>query len=614
MFSRKWCTFLRHPACSQSSALSQKNFSKNPGREVWVTDVQYKKFLNLLWRCRIIPSPSIPTSSIGSSFPLHFPLSAAEMRENAQYHIFSPLFTPSFDFHQQHLTAMGDSCIDSYLSSVLLKYSLRTNLVLSGNSARQWNSIFHHHLALRFLASELQFTELAIPLSQDFHLPTTSDEGQQSNGQEGSMSGSAEENVSVVERMQRCMMQLEARRMGPSKRDVTGTSFNVLQVLPCGQSPLGWKFSHFIGAVHLVFGPSAVWRALNAIYSLEESRNLMEAAARFLLRLLEVYPALSITESLLAAQGLRVGYKGKSRLMPEDAKGTMATLSTSRGSGPPPSPLAILSLTGFGMMRRDKSSPAGTVTGATESNGIAPSSGKLLTTLPVDVQRVNGEEENGHGGTLFAPETEVFPSNEVSAPSALEEPEQQHLIKEWQRRSAMAISQQQIAQGKKSSLPSINADHFNSLANPLEGWLSSEEQWAAQSSPAFWSAVDVAVHHSFADTYGVPDPVQGKIISRIKFKRSVRDPLFYDNLSDMKKGVPLDTDGMETTEGMLQVLQRPHRRLFSVTMFITSSADSEPKEIGKVTAWRYSVARDAASKAFLASVLHDFRRTHPTPR
>lgn len=539
------------------------------------------------------------------------------MRQNVRYHIFSPLFTPSFDFHQQHLTAIGDSCIDEYLSSLLLKYCLQTNAVLSANTARQWNSVFHNHLALRFLASELQFTELAIPLSQDFQVQSTHPRAQQkTNTATDKERLHSEECSSSVERMHQCIQQLQARYIGPSKRDVAGTSFSSMRMLPCGQSPLGWKLSHFIGALHLVFGPAAVRRTLNTIYDLERGTNVMEAAVRFLLRLLKVYPALSVVESLLAAQGLRVRYVGQSRLVPESAEHQTCTLSSRHDpTRDPSSSLSILSLAGFGVSHTEVRHSICGADNVVEKQRMAPGS---------SVERSSPAEPGIlHTDSRQKVENRLLPASEhasrlsrtaLSSPSALEDPDQLHLIQEWRQRAALVVRQHASVESEKGKTPalSLNQDQLASLANPLEGWLSHEEQWAAQSGPAFWNAVDVAAHSSFADRYGVSDPIQGKVVSRVKFKCQVRDPMFYDNLSDMRKGIPLDTEGMGSTENLLHVLQHPHRRIFGVTMLIESSADAKPKEIGKVTAWRYSVARDAASKAFLTGVIRDLHQTHFT--
>lgn len=629
MFSRKCCPLLRWPAYPRSSDSSIRGASHAlpsspvPGpsmKEMWVTDLQYKKFLQLLYRCQVIPSLPPIRSSSSTQIPPDFPQSAAEMRDRRRYHIFSPLFTPSFDFYQQHLTALGDSCIDSYLSSALMKYSLRTNLVMSVNNARQWSSVFHHHLALRLLANELQFTELAIPVSQDFHVAsTTADRNQEGNTENDKQKINQEKISPCVEHMRQCIAQLQPPLVGPSRRDVAGTSFSSGRVLPCGQSPLGWKLSHFIGAVHLVFGPDAVRRTLSTIYDLDRTGNVMESAAQFLLRLLKVYPALSIVESLLAAQGLSVRYVGKSRLIPGNTEREigMNPLCSDDTYNHASSSLGILSLGGFGVISNAGRHAGNIAAAKTVNDAVTPRSYVEQLSNPEGIPAPTATEHSGDNptvsGIVGASPGIASEVSSSSSSSVLEEPDQLHLISEWRRRSALVLRQNHSNElrGKKALAPSLNSNHLVSLANPLKGWLSREEQWAAQSGPAFSNAVDVAAHHSFADVYGVPNPVQGKVVARIKCKRQVRDPMFYDNLSDMRKGIPLDTEGMGSTEKLLHALQQPHRRLFEVTMLIMSSADAEPKEIGKVTAWRYSVGRDAASKAFLTGVIQDLRRNHP---
>eukprot|EP00796_Vickermania_ingenoplastis_P004150 gene4150-2992_t len=472
----------------------------------WLNEAQHNKFLKLLGQC------GIPTTSI--------PATPAAMAAEPKFHIFTPLFTPHFDFHQHQLTTLGDTLVDEYLATALMDYSLHASLLVSVPSAKQWNAVWHNHFAMRRFANELEFGELAIPLTADFSV--------------GSKDGPS------TERMKACLRLLEARRTGPSRRDLAGTSF-ATGTLPCGQSPLGWKFSHFVGAVHQAFGPAAVASVLEYVYQLRGSGNIMFKAADFLLQLLATYPAPNVAEALLAAQGLPVRYVGITRLIGpaprEEAEPRPPAASA-------PSPAGVIHIAGFGAEAAGASAEV-TLDSLLQRDAAAP------------------------GTTL------------------LDGPGQLDLIEEWRRRNAAALT----------AAPDLAA---------TVGWLPPEAQRAAQVGPAFADAVDVSLSGAFADAYGEPDPVNGKVVSRIKHKRPPRDPLFYDKLSDMRGGVPFSTDGVGSAEKFLALLQEPHRRLFEVSMLVGQPADA--RLVGRSIAWKYSVARDAAAKAYLGGVLADLHR------
>lgn len=514
----------------------------------WLNAVQHQKFLRLLKSANIIEE--------GGGEAL---LSLREFTTNAKYYLFSPLFTHSFDFYQQQLTCLGDTLIDDYLSTLLLDYSLHSGLVLTVNAARQWNAVFHNHLAMRLFAVGLHFTELAIPLTENFHADSPGETP----------------NENATSRMLACLSQLEPHRRGPTARDLAGTSF-MHGTMPCGHSSLGWKFSHFVGAVHQVFGADAATRLLHHVYDLNGTGNIMLRASSFLLRTLRLYPAESVAYSILAAQGLPVRYVGKSKIL------------LSQDEGSPAGPHATSD-----RQRHAEDRGGAADRGAQEQHQSAPG------LLPSQSIRISGFGRTGEQCDLSLLSGKGIPAEQ---PSLLDGPGAIDMVEEWTRRTAKALSRH-----PHGSHPVVKFDQKT-------GWLSSEAQRAAQRGPAFAASLDVAAHRCFADVYGEEAPENGKVIGRVKFKRPVRDPAFYDTQSDMRRGIPFDLEGASSTEEFLSLLQKPHRRLFEVSMLV--GLPTAERVVGKVVGWRYSCVRDAVPKAFLSGVLNDFHRSqlhqHPS--
>lgn len=535
-------------------------------KKVWLNEVQHQKFLRLLMSCGICSAVIPPTPQ--------------KLAADPSFQVFSTLFTPDFNFHQLQLTTAGDTYIDMYLSDVLTDYCLHNNLILTVNGSKQWNAVFHNHYALRLLANELQFGELAIPLTQDYS--------------EDSFVSPTEK--SAVDLMSSCLSQLEARQSGPGKRDVAGTSF-MHGLLPCGPSPLGWKFSHFIGAIHQVFGPAAAQNTLERIYRLREEKNVMDRASSFLMRVLQSYPALSVAESILAAQGLPVRYYGKTRVLGELQKEEPQD-QTNHGRTVMHDEETICN-TSQNEDRKEaiiSSSASATPTSLTSNDSGMRCSQDVLSLNGFgsggDTEKLKGEDAS-LDQLLEQLRSKGSKSGDISVVDGGED--SWSLSAEWRKRAAT------VGEGN---------DEKSFFTEPKEdlGWLSEEHQRKAQSSPAYSEAIDVSHHRSFADVYGDPEPINGRVVSRIKFKRPVRDPLFYDKLSDMRNGIPLDVEGMGSTEKFLSVLQKPHRRLFEVSMVIGQPADE--RIVGRAIGWKYTSARDAASKAFLAAMLHDFQHSY----
>nr|CCC90713.1 unnamed protein product [Trypanosoma congolense IL3000] len=134
-----------------------------------------------------------------------------------------------------------------------------------------------------------------------------------------------------------------------------------------------------------------------------------------------------------------------------------------------------------------------------------------------------------------------------------------------------------------------------------DGWLKAEEWESCKRGAAFRNSVDfTAAANYFADSYGQRQPINGQKIARLKFQKTVRDPLFFDKQSDMRNGVPFSTDG-EPLSNYIDRLNRPHARLFEVSLVV------EGNTAGRAIGWRYTKARESACKAFLGAVLHDLR-------
>ncbi|KEG05313.1 hypothetical protein DQ04_23691000, partial [Trypanosoma grayi] len=213
---------------------------------------------------------------------------AAEVATRTAYQQFAPLFTPYFTLESQHLTMLGDTAIDEFLSRAILDYAMHAGLVLTVNATKQLNAVMHNHYALRLFAKELRFDELVVPLSMS----------------NASGDGPAAEAAGLD--------FLEPQHVGLSGHDVAGTSFHDAP-LRAGQSPLGWMFSHFVGAVQQVFGRDAARLLLSHTYGGLDA-NLPGCAAALLLRTLQHFPAANVTEAVLAAQGLPLRFVAKTRV------------------------------------------------------------------------------------------------------------------------------------------------------------------------------------------------------------------------------------------------------------------------------------------------------------
>lgn len=473
--------------------------------------------------------------------------SESELQNHPRFDVFRPLFTPFFDFHQHQLTTLGDVVIDDYLSQAFLVYSCHRGITLTVNATRQLNAVLHNHYTLRHFACQLGFEELAVPLSGS---PTV---------HEGKPSGAS-----------LSLDFLEAQRVQISPHDVAGTSFQFTP-LAAGQSSMGHRFSHFIGAVHQCFGADVALQLLARVYGIEDVENVPRLASDLLLRVLESVAPTNVCEALLAAQGLPVRFIGVTRMLP-------ATASEGKEEEPP----STKSSTAAG-------APSGSPWTSSEASVIAAKA--IRSDLhPFLISGFGAAASAADDLTIDA----LLSKPEVRQ-SLAEGPGYDDMVDKWRSRSA-ALADLQV---EPSPVEAIE-----------DGWLKEEEHRQYQHGPAFAMKAPFSLVSSSADTYGLSDPVDGKTIARKKFKKAVRDPLFYDKQSDLRNGIPFSTDG-EPLSSFLDRLNHPHGRLFEVTMVVGSS---EGKVAGRSIASRYTVARESACKAYLGGVLNDLHRLQQIPQ
>jgi hypothetical protein len=459
---------------------------------------------------------------------------------------FLPLFTTKFHFHQHQLTTLGDTLVDRYLSAALLRYCTRRGTVLTTNAANEVNAVLHNHFTLRLFAKELQFEAMAMsPEQRDSHR----------------QSGPAGDSLDF----------LEAERVSVRRQDVVGTSHQV-GLLSCGQSPLGWKFSQFVGAVHQTFGRDAAAQVLEHVYQLQDEPNVPRRASQLLLRVLEHFPATSVAEAVLAAQGLAVHYTAKSRLLPAEAVKT-------RPHHSPQTPSPSVEENDSDKLKTTPSSPAAS------SRQDGQHNAELSIVTGFNAARADQKDLTLDSLAGSA----VHISGLAAGPGLIDS------VDVWRRRTAELVARQLEPSQEAAAL-------LNSSSSASDGWLTTQERATYERGPAFAGWVDFTAVSSYADVYGPAQPENGRIVRRTKFKKQVRDPRFYDTMSDARNGVPFDTNG-ETLPDYLDAFAHPHQRLFEVTMMAGSGG--VVKLVGRAISPRYTTARESAARAFLGGALRD---------
>ncbi|KAG5494966.1 hypothetical protein JKF63_02018 [Porcisia hertigi] len=489
-----------------------------------VSPAAYKCFLNVLRQCGVNYDPVLPENPPGD-------LSGTAAAP------FSPLFTTRFDSHQHQLTTLGDALVDCYLSAAVLKYCSRRGITLTANAASELNAVLHNHFTSRLFAKDLQFDAMQMVREDGY-----------CQGNDPSW---------------RSLNFLEAETPVMKRQDIAGTSYQV-SLLPSGQSPLGWKFSQFVGALHQSMGLEAATRVLERVYQLHDEPNVPTRASQLLLRVLEHFPAMNVAEGILAVQGLSAHYSARSRVFPCDSEQTPEFAGPPQGASPGRT-------SGFHSVAVGDGDKGGVDELAVVA-GFSPNRAEAMDITLESLDR---------GSPLS--------KNLASGPGVID------AVDVWRRRTHDLVARRlEPAQGAATSL--------DTSPSSTDGWLSAQERSAYQRGPAFFGSVDVAATPSFADIYGISQPQDGYMVRRTKFKKQVRDPRFYDVMSDARHGVPFDTNGETLTE-YLDGFAKPHRRLFEVTM--QSAAGGEMKLIGRAISTRYTTARESACRGFLGGVLHD---------
>lgn len=479
-----------------------------------ISDGAYQRFLHVLTTC-------------GVSHDTVLPCTAPEDIERSSISDFSPLFTARFDFHHHRLSTLGDAVIEQYLSSAFLHYTAHHGLVLTVNTINQLKALLHNHFVLHLFSKQLQLDALVMD-----------------NSDVKSCAPSAAPPLAF----------LEPEETGISRHDVVGTSFHVTP-LPAGQSPLGWKFSHFIGALYQLLGHHEAATALESLYHLATETNLPRCASDLALHVLEKYPVVSVAEALLAAQGIATRYTAKTRLFDTPLTDFDAEKASPTG-------------------RRDFS----------ESTSQSPPTQELGSPLEV-LGKFGVSSTDPEAINIDAVVSSREPVSELAKGPGLV-----NFYDQWKTRAS------QLADHRFE--PPLPAES-DSTSN---GWLSTREQSKYRRGPAFANWVDFSACTTYADRYGLSQPVDGYIVRRKKFKKEVRDPLFYDKMSDMRNGVPFNTHG-EPLEAYLTAFQTSHNRLFEVSMLAESAGES--KLVGRSVASRYTVAREGACRAYMGGVLND---------
>lgn len=452
--------------------------------------------------------------------------------------LFAPLFSNGFVFENNQLTTFGDTLVDHYLAQRMAEYCLAMGVVCTSNTAKQINAVFHNHFVMRMFSEELGFQTLPHDqLAVDEKTPT---------GECLTLS------------------DLECSESGPRPTDLLGTTF-AFSPLPAGQSALGWKFSHFIGAVHQTYGRDAVDELLDNLYQLKGSSNLGGAATKLLLKIVERFGAMNVAEALLAAQGVPAEFFAKTVFLESRGdKKTAADSGTTRPSEQPQHHHGGESDQTVGdvaqpLQRTGRSQPAAEVQGF-GSDLITSAAEAALAKEMVDAA-ARASPLAGPGVGLDALGT-------------------------WRRREAARLS---VAEKDMTSIIP-------------EGWLDPAEQAKAKRGPAFEGFVDFSLVPSFADVVGQPHPENGKRVGRVAFTHPVRDKPFFDTVTEFRNGVPIDTNGLPLPE-FLKLLNSPHERRFEVSLIVRGDT-----VLGRSISSRYTEARRGACQGYLMAVARDLER------
>jgi hypothetical protein len=459
-----------------------------------------------------------------------------------QQALFAPLFaTNTFVFENHQLTMLGDTLVDKYLSEVFLDYFLEMGIVVTTNAAKLVNAVFHNHFSMRRLAEDIGLMNLSTPPE-----PVVSARG-------------------AVD-----LSFLEAAEAGPSPSDVAGTSFDFAP-LPCGQSTLGWKFSHFIGALQRCYGDDAVTALLESLFGLKSSSNLVGKSTDWLYELVKRFSPMHVTEALLMAQGISAEFVGSSDYIGPDEIPHKA----SDAEGKP-------AASEFSVDAEEESD--GVTTAVVNGSQAAEPQAPATSVRGFDV--TSNSREGALAGSLPRDSSQSLKSH-LAGPEFI---------------NALDIWRDQVLQ--RGDVRSPNA--LEAIAS--SGWLSPEEHANEKRGAAYRGFVDFSTTVLFADIAGVAHPVSGKRVARNGFAKAVRDKPFFDKLSDFRDGLPMDTGGQSVPD-FLKSINKSHRRVFDVALVVDGT-----KVLGRATSPSYSEGRVAVSQAYLMRTLKDLHFLSGTAR
>ena len=447
---------------------------------------------------------------------------------------FMPLLVDGFHFENHHYTTLGDVVIQQYVADSIDEFFVSRNLIATMQCATELAACVHNHYSLRLCAERLGFNGLCVPSRRRSKNDTN-----------------------------KSLDFLEPRPPARTNADTAGTSF-AFAPLACGQDSLGWKFSHFIGAVHVKFGKNAARDIVHEQLQLYKAPNFPLQVATKVKDVVENYPITSVAVAILAAQGLNAEFNGKSMIVGGPTRGSSV---------------------GEGEASEASNSPgADDETIATADAGEDPPISTEAKTSNEDEGVSGNEIIAGDDGTPVPPVTGGEPMETLrsAALSMAAGPPLTDMLSHWKKKNNSGGIAGAAGKGQVTA-----------------GWLSEDERRRAQ-GPAY--ANRVAFKTYFADMYSLAQPTQGKWI--FKYKRPpVRDPQFYDKASSMRNGIPFDTRGLSVDEYVAKMCQ-PSERRFEVTMSVMGQSQ-ESRVVAKVITRSYTEGRVAACRMFLHRVVKD---------
>ena len=482
----------------------------------------------------------------------------------------APLFTAHFAFEDRHLTALGDAFIRRHLATCVQRWVLYRGLAVSPATVRQLVACFHNAMAMRFLAERLGLMELANFETRDIVAASDTDP------------------LSLVS-------QLREPPIGPSTKDVAGTSFAVSKG-PGTSAVWGPRLSHLVGAIRTHLGDDAAAKAVESMWGLAPSsaelENVPHRAAQFVSELVDAYDAPRVVASILTAQGLVPSFSSRQV----------------------PVPVAR--------------HPAASNAAADTEEGKAGAAGPLDDALDQVVSKEDAAAEEAEQAVQDAVR-ELAHSSEEDAPTALAA-----------AREATSVALEGQAGPMPSVPPALRTalapnDALQSLAagpgaidlidkfakrNPAtasvvrvtDGWLSEEDAQSESQRGQVRFGSAARGDAFFADLVAMPPPKQDGYVAQAggDLKR-VEDAEYFAAAAN-KDGISVETEmGMNVADYVRSF--RPGGasrvpRVFEVTLHLAAGDGSEPRVASRSVGRRYTAARSATASGYLEGVLLDLMR------